>query len=127
MLNPKVRSQIPTPNSRSLVKRKDLTKRVNKMDTVNIKRKMKEKKVYMKDFFHIKEIGIFGSFVREEQIISSDIDILVEFDKGHKDFFNYMRLKYYLEELLGRNVDLVIKNAVKPRLRDRIFSEIEYV
>ncbi len=127
MLNPKVRSQIPTPNSRSLVKRKDLTKRVNKMDTVNIKRKMKEKKVYMKDFFHIKEIGIFGSFVREEQIISSDIDVLVEFDKGHKDFFNYMRLKYYLEELLGRNVDLVIKNAVKPRLRDRIFSEIEYV
>ncbi len=93
----------------------------------DVKRKMEERKVYMKDFFHIKEIGIFGSFVREKATENSDIDILVEFEKGHKDFFNYMRLKYYLEELLGRNVDLVIKNAVKSRLRDRIFSEIEYV
>ena len=104
-----------------------MTKKENEMDEVNIKRKMEERKVYMKDFFHIKEIGIFGSFVREKATENSDIDILVEFEKGHKDFFNYMRLKYYLEVILGRNVDLVIKNAVKSRLRDRIFSEIEYV
>jgi predicted nucleotidyltransferase len=38
-----------------------------------------------------------------------------------------MRFKYYLEWLLGRNVDRVIKNAVKLRLRKRIFSEVEYV
>ncbi len=38
-----------------------------------------------------------------------------------------MRFKFYLEGLLGRNVDLVIKNAVKLRLRERIFSEVEYV
>lgn len=58
---------------------------------------------------------------------SSDIDVLVSFDQGRKDLFNYMRLKMYLEELLGRKVDLVIKDAVKPRLRDRILSEVRYV
>ena len=97
------------------------------MDAEKIERKLEEKKAYIKSVFHIREIGIFGSFIRGEQTTSSDIDVLVEFEKGHKDFFNYMRLKYYLEELLGRNVDLVIKNAVKLRLRERIFSEVEYV
>jgi len=97
------------------------------MDAEAIERKLGEKKEYIKRNFHVKEIGIFGSYIRGEQPTSSDIDILVEFEKGHKDFFNYMRLKYHLEELLGRNVDLVIKNAVKPRLRERILSEAEYV
>jgi predicted nucleotidyltransferase len=97
------------------------------MDANEIERKLEEKKAYMKGVFHIREIGIFGSFIRGEQNASSDIDVLVEFEKGHKDFFNYMRLKYYLEDLLERKVDLVIKNAVKLRLRERIFSEVEYV
>lgn len=97
------------------------------MDANEIERKLEEKKVHIKRVFHIREIGIFGSFIRGEQNASSDIDVIVEFEKGHKDFFNYMRLKHYLEELLGRKVDLVIKNAVKPRLRKRIFSEVEYV
>jgi len=97
------------------------------MDAEEIGRKLEEKKAYIKETFHVSEIGIFGSFIRGEQNASSDIDLLVEFEKGHKDFFNYMRLKYYLEELLGREVDLVMKNAVKSRLRERIFSEVEYV
>ncbi|HEC67275.1 MAG TPA: nucleotidyltransferase [Candidatus Desulfofervidus auxilii] len=97
------------------------------MDKDKIERKLEEKKVYIKRVFHVREIGIFGSFIRGEQTESSDIDVLVEFEKGHKDFFNYMRLKYYLEELLEGKIDLVIKNAVKPRLRERIFSEVEYV
>ncbi len=97
------------------------------MEANEIERKLEERKAYMKGVFHIREIGLFGSYIRGEQTASSDIDVLVEFEKGHKDFFNYMRLKFYLEWLLGRNVDLVIKNAVKLRLRKRIFSEVEYV
>ena len=97
------------------------------MNLSEIKRKLGEKKEYIKEVFHISEIGIFGSFTRGEATASSDIDILVAFEKGHKDFFNYMRLKFYLEELLGRNVDLVIRNAVKPRLQERILSEVKYV
>lgn len=97
------------------------------MNLSEIERKLREKKEYIKEVFHISEMGIFGSFVRGEETASSDIDILVTFEKGHKDFFNYMRLKHYLEELLGRNVDLVIKNAVKPRLKERILNEVKYV
>jgi len=97
------------------------------MDVDRIEREMEEKKVYIKKVFHVREIGVFGSFIRGEQTASSDIDVLVDFERGHKDFFNYMKLRYYLEELLQRKIDLVIKNAVKPRLRKRIFSEVEYV
>ncbi|HJH26909.1 MAG TPA: nucleotidyltransferase [Methanophagales archaeon] len=97
------------------------------MDADKIERKLEEKKVYIKRFFHIREVGVFGSFIRGEQTESSDRDVLVEFEKGHKDFFNYMKLRYYLEELLQRKIDLVIKNAVKSRLRKIIFREVEYV
>ena len=98
-----------------------------KMDIKEIEKKLGEKKYHIKSIFHVRKIGIFGSYIRGEQTTSSDIDILVEFEGGHKDFFNYMRLKYYLEELLDKEVDLVIKNAVKSRLKKRIFKELEYV
>jgi len=97
------------------------------MDISEIKKILKKNDSYLKTTFYVREIGIFGSFVKERQKTKSDIDILVAFEKGHKDFFNYMRLKYCIEELLGRKVDLVIKEAVKPRLRERIFNEVEYV
>ncbi len=81
----------------------------------------------LKEEFHVEEIGLFGSFVRRENASQSDIDILVTFQKGHKDFFNYMRVKSFLEDLTGREVDLVLKDAIKPRLQDRILNEVEYV
>lgn len=77
--------------------------------------------------FHVTQIGLFGSYLRDEQHEKSDIDILVEFEKGHKDLFNYLRLKNYLEEILGASVDLVIKEAVKPRLKDVILRQVRYV
>ena len=97
------------------------------MHVEEIKTKLADHRAQMRKTFHVKKIGIFGSFVRNKQTRRSDVDILVEFEKGHKDFFNYMRLKYYLEASLGRKVDLVIKEAVKPRLKERIFNEVVYV
>jgi uncharacterized protein len=97
------------------------------MDADKIEKKIEENKSYLKKIYHIKQIGLFGSFIRGEQTESSDIDLLVEFEKGHSDLFNYMRLRSYLEELLGRKVDLVSKNAVKPRLRENILDEVRYV
>jgi predicted nucleotidyltransferase len=99
------------------------------MNIVEIKKILEKNNKYLRQTFHVMEIGIFGSFVKEEEKTDndSDIDILITFRKGHKDFFNYMRLKYYLEDLLGREVDLVIKEAVKPRLKERIFREVKYV
>jgi predicted nucleotidyltransferase len=99
------------------------------MNIVEIKKILEKNNKYLRQTFHVMEIGIFGSFVKEEEKTDndSDIDILITFRKGYKDFFNYMRLKYYLEDLLGREVDLVIKEAVKPRLKERIFREVKYV
>ena len=96
---------------------------------VELKKILEKNNNYLRQTFHVIEIGIFGSFVKGEEKINndSDIDILITFEKGYKDFFNYMRLKYYLENLLGREVDLVIKEAVKPRLKEKIFREVEYV
>ena len=97
------------------------------MDARKIGETIEENKIYLKKVYHIREIGLFGSFVRGEQTASSDIDLLVEFEKGHNDLFNYIRLKEYLEVLLGRKVDLVNKNAVKSRLKERILGEVKYV
>jgi len=94
---------------------------------MSIKEKLEKSKPYLNKNFHVKEIGIFGSYVQGVLDRYSDIDILVEFEDGHRDFFNYMRLKYYLENIFRRKVDLVMKKAIKPMLKKRILSEVEYV
>jgi hypothetical protein len=88
---------------------------------------LRKENAFLRSTYHVTGIGIFGSCVKGTFKKNSDIDVLVSFDHGRKDLFNYMRLKMYLEELLDRKVDLVIKEAVKPRLRDRILSEVRYV
>ncbi|ADO44428.1 DNA polymerase beta domain protein region [Hydrogenobacter thermophilus TK-6] len=88
---------------------------------------LQEHKSYLAEKFGVKEIAIFGSYARGEESSESDVDILVDFKEGYKTFDNYMDLKFYLEELLGKRVDLVIKSAVKPRLKTSIFEEAVYV
>jgi hypothetical protein len=97
------------------------------MDIIQVRQKLAANDASFKERFHVMELGIFGSLVKGRQRRGSDVDILVTFDKGHKDFFNYMRLKSCLEELTGMKVDLVMKDALKPRLRERILNEVEYV
>jgi predicted nucleotidyltransferase len=88
---------------------------------------LKNNKEVIKDRYYVQEIGIFGSYATGIETAKSDIDILVSFKSGHKDFFNFIRLKYYLEDLFDSEVDLVMKDAVKSRLRKRIFAEAQYV
>jgi predicted nucleotidyltransferase len=76
--------------------------------------------------FAIKHLSIFGSAARDELRDDSDIDVLVEF-KGTATFDGYMDLKFYLETLLGRKVDLVTHDAVKPRIRPMIEQEAIHV
>jgi len=97
------------------------------MDKNEIKQRLIENKLVIKKDYHVASIGLFGSYVNDEQSLGSDIDFLVEFEKGYKDFFNYMHLKSYLEELFLMNVDVVMKEAVKERLKERIYGEVEYV
>jgi predicted nucleotidyltransferase len=76
--------------------------------------------------FGVVQIGLFGSFVRKEQKNSSDIDFLVEFQPEMKTFRNYMGLKFALEALFHKKIDLVIKSALKPAIRDEILSSVMY-
>jgi len=76
--------------------------------------------------YGVKKIGIFGSISRDSQTTDSDIDILVEFEKGKKGFDNYMELKFFLEKLFSQRVDLVLQDALKLRIRDNILKEVSY-
>ena len=76
--------------------------------------------------YGVKKIGIFGSFAGRRHSNKSDIDILVEFRKDGKAFDNYMGLKFYLERLFHRRIDLVIKEALKPRIKRLILREARY-
>jgi len=69
----------------------------------------------------VRRLGLFGSAARGTAGEDSDLDFVVEFER--KSFDTYMDLKAYLESLLGRRVDLVIAEAIKPRLRDTILAE----
>ena len=62
----------------------------------------------------VKQIGLFGSFLKGKQGPKSDLDFLVVLEEH--TFDNYMDLKFFLEELFGRKVDLVMKESLKPAL-----------
>ena len=76
--------------------------------------------------FGVKSLAVFGSVARGEAGPESDVDILVEFE-GRATFDRYMGLKFFLEDLLGRRVDLVTRKALKPRLRPYVEQEAIYV
>jgi predicted nucleotidyltransferase len=72
--------------------------------------------------FHVKALALFGSVARDEARAESDVDLLVEFE-GRATFDRYMDLKFFLEECLGCRVDLVTRDALKPRLRPQVEKE----
>jgi hypothetical protein len=67
-------------------------------------------------------LGIFGSIARGEERPDSDLDVLVELDQ--RTFDRYMDLKLYLQDLLGRSIDLVLADRIRPELKDQILSEL---
>lgn len=74
--------------------------------------------------FHVHKLGLFGSHVRGDTHPQSDIDILVEFEIP--TFDAYMDLKFFLEDLFQRDVDLVMADTLKPRIKPRILTEVQY-
>ncbi|MEO0084042.1 MAG: nucleotidyltransferase family protein [candidate division WOR-3 bacterium] len=78
--------------------------------------------------YKIKDIGIFGSYVRGEQKNASDVDILVEFENDVKlSLLDVAGLEIELSELLGVKVDLVEKKTLKPYIGQNILKEVIYV
>jgi len=85
----------------------------------------KQKKM-LKDEYSVREIGIFGSFVRGEQKMRSDLDILVEFEKV-PGLLKFIELEMLLGKMLKRKVDLVRKQAIRPELKEHILGEVVYL
>ena len=92
----------------------------NELNT--IKEKIIKNKAYLRETYGVEEIGVFGSYARGDQDDGSDIDIAIEInhDKVAVGFFEFSRMQRFLEELLGKKVDLVTKRAIKPYIKDRI-------
>ena len=91
-----------------------------------IKEIIKQHKKELEQRFKVKEIGVFGSYVRGEEKRRSDIDILVEF-KEPVGLFEFMDLEEHFEKLLGGKVNLVSKKALKPRIGRYILEEVIYI
>ena len=88
-----------------------------------LKSRLAQHKEELRLRFHVKEIGIFGSYVRGEAKEGSDVDILVDFEEPI-GFFTLVELEDHLTELLGVKVDLVLRNALKPNIGKRILQEV---
>ncbi|MBM2826313.1 MAG: polymerase beta domain protein region [Dehalococcoidia bacterium] len=81
---------------------------------------------FLRSTYNVDTIGVFGSVSRGEDRESSDVDILVEFSKP-LGMFKFIELEEYLSKLIGKNVDLVTKKALKPAIREGILQEVFYV
>ena len=76
--------------------------------------------------YSVKEIGIFGSYIRGEQKRRSDLDVLVDFEEI-PGLLKFINLENYLSRILKKKVDLVDKQGLRPQLRDHILNEVIYV
>jgi predicted nucleotidyltransferase len=91
-----------------------------------IKEILSKHKAEVQEKYGVKEIGIFGSFVRGEQKRQSDIDILVEYSIP-PDAFLLIDLEDYLRKILKKKVDLIRKGAIRPELKEIISKEVVYI
>ncbi|MEW6001190.1 MAG: nucleotidyltransferase family protein [Nitrospirota bacterium] len=91
-----------------------------------IKEIIKRHKEDLKKEYGVKEIGLFGSYVRGEQEKISDVDVLIELEKPI-GFVKFIKLENRISDILGIKVDLVTKKALKPYIGKRILQEVKYV
>jgi len=94
--------------------------------SVNIAERIRDHISELRDTYSVSKLGIFGSFARGEANEASDIDILVEFS-DYVDIFHFIRLQHHLTEILGRRVDLVTPDALKPIIKDQVLQEVLYI
>ncbi len=94
-----------------------------KTDILN---KLREKKGEVELRYHVKRLGLFGSYSRGEQTTGSDIDVLVEFNDS-ADLFDLAGLKNFLEEVFQAHVDVIPSRALVEELKGAILADVKYV
>jgi len=87
---------------------------------------LKTRKDEMREEYGVITIGLCGSYSRDEQREDSDIDIVVELESANT-FRSFFGLKFYLETMFGRHVDLGIEHTIKPAVRESMLKSICYV
>lgn len=90
-----------------------------------IKQLLEAEKHYLADEYGVVGLGVFGSYVRGEQRMDSDVDILIELEQPPRiDLFDLVRLQDHLSELLGVKVDIALKGSLRKRIGRRILDEV---
>ena len=90
-----------------------------------IQQTLREQKPYLAEKFGVRIVGIFGSYVRQEQRPDSDLDLLIELDRPPKiSLIGLVELEDHLSQILGVKVDLAIKTNLKKRISIRILEEV---
>ena len=93
-----------------------------------IKKILKKELPYLKEKYHVKKIGIFGSYVRGENKKNSDLDILIEFNEGAQiSLFDFVEIENYLNDVLKIKIDLVDKRGLKLYIGKNILREVKYL
>jgi uncharacterized protein len=96
---------------------------VTSVDREQLLAKLRQLKPEITVRYKVKTIGIFGSFVRDEQSPASDIDVLVSFEED-ADLFDFVGLAQFLEDQLQKEIDVVPQDALKLELREAVFREV---
>ncbi|MGF7140257.1 nucleotidyltransferase family protein [Roseimarinus sediminis] len=98
------------------------------MTTKNFILKTLEANRYQFSSIGVRNVGLFGSYIRDEQTENSDIDILVDFDPEKETYDNFLAVYELLEKLFSQNkVDVVTKNGLSPYIGPKILNEVQYV
>lgn len=96
---------------------------MSRTDTID---RLKAHAIEIRCRFGVRELSVFGSVARDEAGEASDVDLLVTFE-GTADFDRYMDLRFFLEDLLGRKIDLVTSRALRPELQEQVTREAVHV
>ncbi|MFP4089096.1 MAG: nucleotidyltransferase family protein [Cyclobacteriaceae bacterium] len=100
-----------------------MEKQLNSLE--KIKQTLRSEMPFLKNRFHINYLGVFGSYVRNEQHELSDIDILVDFDPDfYPGYLDFLSLEEYLSDLLKTRVDLVTISSLQKRVGQHILDEV---
>ena len=89
----------------------------------SIREKLHQQLPLLSRQYQVKTLAVFGSYVHQEQDMNSDLDLLVTFSET-PSLLRFIELENYLTDLLAIKVDLVMQNALKPRIGKRILNEV---
>lgn len=93
----------------------------------NILKTLKSNKLKLSEF-GIRNVGLFGSYIRNEQSSESDIDLLIDFEPEKENFDNYMAVYDLFEQLFkNEKIEVVTKNGLSPYIGPQILNEVQYV